>query len=226
MQRSASNQQASGYFPFDPSEQSSYTCCPGSLKPEEGQCDATPSENTASVYKSCAHDATTDIFAQIIESYWEIEDEDDEDEADAIGDGSFDEVDGIGEEMKHQSHANGVCHYPKEGGARLRLIADALNNRVDPSQNVRDVTTKIVSSTTFEQFMEALPREAAKTIGWDQVALYWYIIRTSITMVGDGTDIKNSITSYAKQYFQSTFSDWINSQPLQWDSIVDVPIVD
>ncbi|XP_052238982.1 uncharacterized protein LOC127850189 isoform X4 [Dreissena polymorpha] len=208
MQRSASNQQASGYFPFDPSEQSSYTCCPGSLKhapsalAEEGQCDATPSENTASVYKSCAHDATTDIFAQIIESYWEIEDEDDEDEADAIGDGSFDEVDGIGEEMKHQSHAN------------------------DPSQNVRDVTTKIVSSTTFEQFMEALPREAAKTIGWDQVALYWYIIRTSITMVGDGTDIKNSITSYAKQYFQSTFSDWINSQPLQWDSIVDVPIVD
>ncbi|KAH3738480.1 uncharacterized protein LOC127850190 [Dreissena polymorpha] len=224
MQRSASNQQASGYFPFDPSDQSSYKSSPGpiehapSSQAEEGQCDAKPYENTASVDKSYAFDTTTELFAQLIESSWEITDEDDADEADAIG-----------EEFTHQSEANGVRHDPKakEVGARLRLIADALNKRklqapvesVDPSQYIFDIATNIALSTTFEQFVEALPREAAKTIGWDQVAVYWYIIRTSFR-------IKNSITIFATQYFRSRFRDWINRQPRGWDSIFDEPIVD
>ncbi|XP_052239089.1 uncharacterized protein LOC127850250 isoform X1 [Dreissena polymorpha] len=190
---------------------------------EEGQDDAILSKNTCYFGNSNAFDTTTAIFAQIIQSHWEIEDEDEEDEADAIGSDLEDDVD-----------EKGVCHTHNEIVSRLQRIGDdfferqkqaphADTNVVDRSQYIRDVATKIMSSNTFEDFIGALPSESAKTIGWEQVALYSVIIHSSIMMVGVGTEIKNSITSYASQYFQSRFSDWINSQPRQWYSIFDEP---
>ncbi|XP_052238973.1 uncharacterized protein LOC127850185 isoform X2 [Dreissena polymorpha] len=117
---------------------------------------------------------------------------------------------------------------------QLREVADThpvfKSERAQPSVQLLPLIAPAIKSLlkapTYEEFKQAVSRELADTVGWEQVAWYTYLVQTSMLAVKGGISAGQSLKNYATRYFRSNIRPWILDRPNGWESIYEETDVD
>ncbi|WAR07134.1 hypothetical protein MAR_017092 [Mya arenaria] len=81
------------------------------------------------------------------------------------------------------------------------------------------VIKALVLAQDYSCFRQIISREISSNIGWEQVAWYTYLVRTSMLVADAGRSLGSNVHGFATQYFRSTIQPWIRNRPNGWESI-------
>ncbi|XP_052238975.1 uncharacterized protein LOC127850187 isoform X2 [Dreissena polymorpha] len=116
----------------------------------------------------------------------------------------------------------------------LRNVADThpifRSDRAQPNVELLSLIARAIQSLlkapTYDEFKQAVSRELADTVGWDQVAWYTYLVQTSMLVVKCGISAGQSLRSYSTRFFRSNIQPWIRERPNRWESIYEETYID
>ena len=67
----------------------------------------------------------------------------------------------------------------------------------------------MVKQITYDHFKDLVKKALCQTIGWDQVAMYFYVSRAAIVMAGVGGQLACQLKTMAVRYFHEEICPWI-----------------
>ncbi|XP_052089151.1 uncharacterized protein LOC127725859 [Mytilus californianus] len=91
----------------------------------------------------------------------------------------------------------------------LRKEGDRLSREMNLPANLLPIVMDMVKQITYDHFKDLVKRALCETIGWDQVALYFYISKAAIVMAGAGGSIACKLKDMAVRYFHEELLPWI-----------------
>jgi hypothetical protein len=72
--------------------------------------------------------------------------------------------------------------------------------------NLLPIVMDMVKQITYDHFKDLIKKALCQTIGWDQVAMYFYVSRAAIAMAGVGGQ---KLKTMAVRYFHEEICPWI-----------------
>lgn len=94
----------------------------------------------------------------------------------------------------------------------LRKEGDRLSRELDLPENLLPIVMAMVKQVTYDHFKELVEKALCETIGWDQVAMYFYVSRAAILMAGVGGTIAKKLKNMVVKYFYEEISPWIHDK--------------
>ncbi|OPL20219.1 hypothetical protein AM593_09954, partial [Mytilus galloprovincialis] len=91
----------------------------------------------------------------------------------------------------------------------LRKEGDRLSREMNLPANLLPIVMDMVKQITYDHFKDLVKKALCETIGWDQVALYFYISKAAIVMAGASGSIACRLKDMAVRYFHEELSPWI-----------------
>ena len=88
----------------------------------------------------------------------------------------------------------------------LRKEGDRLSRELNLPDNLLPIVIDMVKQITYDHFKDLIKTALCQTIGWDQVAIYFYVSRAAIVMAGVGGQ---KLKTMAVRYFHEEICPWI-----------------
>ena len=88
----------------------------------------------------------------------------------------------------------------------LRKEGDRLSRELNLPDNLLPIVMDMVKKITYDHFKDLIKKALCQTIGWDQVAMYFYVSRAAIVMAGVGGQ---KLKTIAVRYFHEEICPWI-----------------
>lgn len=94
----------------------------------------------------------------------------------------------------------------------LRKEGDRLSRELNLPDSLLPIVMDMVKQVTYDHFKELVQKALCEAIGWDQVALYFYVARAAIVMAGAGGRLARGLKDMAVRYFHEELSPWIHDR--------------
>ncbi|XP_060069232.1 uncharacterized protein LOC132549326 [Ylistrum balloti] len=103
----------------------------------------------------------------------------------------------------------------------LRKEGDRLSETINVPSIVMPIAMQLVQETDqYNRFTKVVESSLGGTVGWHNVAMYFYVTKAAVHMAGAGGAVALKLKDMALQYFSDKFAGWITDRG-GWDSVLE-----
>ncbi|XP_033740220.1 uncharacterized protein LOC117327380 [Pecten maximus] len=103
----------------------------------------------------------------------------------------------------------------------LRREGDRLSETINMPSVIMPIAMQLVKETDqYNRFTKVVESSLGGTVGWHNVAMYFYVTKAAVHMAGAGGAVALKLKDMALQYFSDRFAGWITDRG-GWDSVLE-----
>ncbi|OWF53166.1 uncharacterized protein LOC110446774 [Mizuhopecten yessoensis] len=103
----------------------------------------------------------------------------------------------------------------------LRKEGDRLSETMNMPSLIMPIAIQLVKETDqYNRFTKVVESSLGGTVGWHNVAMYFYVTKAAVQMAGAGGAVALRLKDMALQYFSDRFAGWITDRG-GWDSVLE-----
>lgn len=103
----------------------------------------------------------------------------------------------------------------------LRKEGDRLSETINMPSVIMPIAIQLIKETDqYSRFTNVVESSLGGTVGWHNVAMYFYVTKAAVHMAGAGGAVALRLKDMALQYFSDKFAGWITDKG-GWDSVLE-----